>query len=370
MESISIGFALRYCAGMQQRSNLSEDFTVLAMAAEQAVALLEKSKIASWRQYPAYANIAAVQSGATQQYYTVMRGNAAVAIANVRTKRLPILGGGIAMIAQGPTILDEANRNPECFAQIIYALSLELAAKKSLLLRFNLPVERDRIVHDAIWPSIQNLDGKHIHFSLLEDSAYETFIVDIRPEEADLRAKLAGKWRTDLRRGEKSEVEIVASQNPEDFKKFQPLLTQLAEDKGFSTPQDADFFAAVAHMAQSPEHLNILLAYHEGQVIGGHIGAYSGNMAVYLLGATNAIGRQLRASYLLQWAAIKQARHMGLAFYDLGGVNERENPDVFRFKKRMGGEYYRGPFVIEAAAGRFRPAVVLLAERAYQLLKK
>lgn len=355
---------------MLEYADLSKELTVCTLAAEPAAMLLEKSKIASWRQYPAYAHIAAAQSGATQQYYAVMQGDTAVAIANIRIKRLPILGGGIAMIAQGPTILDQANRNPAYITTIIKVLSLELAAKKSLILRFNLPVEMDENARAALSQSIDNLADEHLNFQPLADSSYQTFILDIRPKEEDLRSGLAGKWRTDLRRGEKSNVDIIASQNPEDFKKFQPLLAQLAEDKGFSAPQDANFFAKTADLAQGSEHFNVLLAYHEGQIIGGHIGAYSGDMAVYLLGATNAIGRKLRAAFLLQWAAIKYARNRGLSYYDLGGVNEQENPDVFRFKKRMGGEYYNGPPVIEVTTGRLRSSAVLMAERLYKLFKK
>ncbi len=57
----------------------------------------------------------------------------------------------------------------------------------------------------------------------------------------------------------------------------------------------------------------------------------------YLFGATGAVGRPLRAGYFLTWEAIRLAREKGCLWYDLGGLDPAENPDVARFKERMNG---------------------------------
>jgi lipid II:glycine glycyltransferase (peptidoglycan interpeptide bridge formation enzyme) len=59
---------------------------------------------------------------------------------------------------------------------------------------------------------------------------------------------------------------------------------------------------------------------------------------VYLLGATNEDGLRLNASYFLQWSVIQYAKSQGCNRYDLGGIDPVGNPDVYRFKQRMGGE--------------------------------
>jgi len=92
-------------------------------------------------------------------------------------------------------------------------------------------------------------------------------------------------------------------------------------------------------------------------------------MAVYLLGATNARGRHLRASYVLQWQVMVYAKSLGLNHYDLGGIDETENPAVHRFKKRMGGEYVRNHGVFELYSGLGSKFLIRLAERVYNLLK-
>ncbi|WP_438727182.1 lipid II:glycine glycyltransferase FemX [Parasphingorhabdus sp. DH2-15] len=354
---------------MQDAVTSSHSYNLSAIDADQALALLHAAQTASWRQYPGYAYIAAQRTGADQQYYVVKNGYQPAALANVRTKSLPVIGGGIAMIAQGPVMLHADDNDAQKMAMVINALATEITQKRGYIMRCNLPVLQGHFDNDALLPMLSHQYGADINWCAMPDSAYQSFIMDIRCDEEELRASLAGKWRTDLRRGEKGDVDIVLSHESRDFEKFQPLLEELASQKGFSLPQDANFFAHVASAAAPDERFAILLAYHEGALIGGHIGAYSADMAVYLLGATNAQGRSMRASYLLQWAAIAHAQKLGMSFYDLGGVDEDENPDVFRFKKRMGGTYYRGPDVIEARPKGLRSSLVLLVEKAYQRAK-
>ncbi len=333
---------------------LSPDLMVEQIGEEEALALLAKAPSASWRQFPAYATIAATHAGAESRYLVVREGAVAVALANVRVKHLPLLPMGIAMIAQGPVML-EPGRSTR--SQVLSALYLRLARKERLTLRINSPLKADED------------DGVPFGFSVIESSNYESFLIDIGPEEEALRAALNGKWRTDLRRGERGDVQITNSSDPEDFRKFQPLLTDLAKSKGFTSPQDASFFAEVAEKAVAPEHFSIHLAWHKGRLVGGHIGAFSGITAVYLLGATNDEGRALRASFLLQWAVIRYARERGMRWYDLGGADEVDNPDVFRFKKRMGGHHYIGPPMIEAQAGWPSGAILQCAERIHSKLR-
>jgi lipid II:glycine glycyltransferase (peptidoglycan interpeptide bridge formation enzyme) len=50
------------------------------------------------------------------------------------------------------------------------------------------------------------------------------------------------------------------------------------------------------------------------------------------LGATNELGLELRASYLLHWEMIKWMKSMNCVRYDLGGINKVRNPGGFQFK--------------------------------------
>lgn len=318
--------------------------------------LLIAARHASWRQYPAYSTVAAHAAGAESHFLLVRHGDNPVALANLRVKRIPVIRTGLALIAQGPVMLQPGD---EIFADVMAALRRHVVEGLGLTLRVNPPVAPQG-------PLIRSYgDG----FRALPGSRYETFLIDLEPSLDALRKRLNGKWRTDLNRGERSDVAITRSSLETDFAAFQPLLEELATDKGFKVPQDAAFFAKVAARAQDPESIVIHLARHGDRVIAGHVGAYSGNTAVYLIGATSEEGRERRASFVLQWAAIEFAKQRGMAWYDLGGADEQANPSVYRFKQRMGGEHYVGPSMVEARPGWPRGQIVSLAEKAYSRVK-
>lgn len=340
---------------MASGAALSAELTVEQVDEAEALKLLLQAKSASWRQFPAYSAVAAAEAGAQSGYLLVSDRGKRLALASIRIKRIPLLPAGLAMIAQGPVMLTEEKG---LLARVHDSLAQHVSGTLGLTLQINPPVV----------PRGERSEPGSA-FLPVPQSNYETFLIDLAPDLEMLRANLNGKWRTDLRRGEKSGVAITRSSCEEDFLAFQPLLDQLAKGKGFAVPQDARFFARVAEQAHEGERIEIHLARREGRVIGGHVGAFSGDMAVYLIGATDVEGRALRASYLLQWAVIEHARQLGMGWYDLGGVDEADNPHVFRFKKRMGGHHYLGPPKIEVRAAWPRGQIVRLAEWAYSRAK-
>jgi len=339
---------------MSTQSPASRGLRVENVDEAEALALLASAGSASWRQFPAYCRAAANAHGAQSRFCKVCKGGTVIALANVRIKYLPLVKLGIAMISQGPVMI----AGEDLRAAAVTALRQQLVQREGLTLQIDHPIVR-----------AEKRTGVYAGFESLPASGYETFLIDISKSEEELRAGLNGKWRTDLRRGERGEVTITRSSEPEDIRKLQPLLDQLSANKGFDVPQDANFFADIACNARDPEHFAIHLAWNEGRLVGAHVGAFSGDIAVYLIGATNDEGRDLRAAFLLQWAVIEYARERGQRWYDLGGADEVDNPHVFRFKKRMGGEHYIGLEKVEADAPWPKGAIVRTAKAIYERVR-
>src|SRR5262249_4365112 len=148
---------------------------------------------------------------------------------------------------------------------------------------------------------------------------HETFILELGKPLDDIRRGLDGKWRGHLSKAQRSNIEITRSTAaPADFDRFEPMFLDLIQSKGFATRQDVACFRRVQEDAHAVELLVAHLAWHSGELIAGHIGSFVGDTAVYLLGASTAKGRELRASYLLQWAVIEYAKSRGNLYYDLG----------------------------------------------------
>ncbi len=91
----------------------------------------------------------------------------------------------------------------------------------------------------------------------------------------------------------------------------------------------------------------VLVARHQGTPVAALIAVAFGNTAWYFHGASRYESRQLMATYLLQWEAIRWARARGCTRYDLWGAPESldENDPmsgVLRFKLGFGGSFREG----------------------------
>ncbi|MFV0643252.1 MAG: lipid II:glycine glycyltransferase FemX [Sphingomonadaceae bacterium] len=329
---------------------------------EQACGILSAHGGGSWRQYPAYADCAARRIRARSHYLLVSDQGRPLALANVRVKCLAPLGG-IALISHGPVLLRPKEHWRTDLPMVLAAIRRHICGQKVLVLRVD---------PDPAWARYDPFITGHglTGFTTLTDKKYRTIFIDTTQDIKALRCGLAGKWRTDLNRAERGNLRISCSKNPADFTLFSRLLDDLMRRKGFSIPQNTDFFAEVSRSARNPEQVLLHAAWEGDEMISGHIGSFCGDSAVYLLGATTHRGRELRASHALHWAVILRARRMGLPAYDLGGIDEQKNPGVFRFKSRMGGVRHSGPAMIEARPHGLSGQIPIMLESVMKHLRQ
>jgi len=310
----------------------------------------------AYTQEPGYALEAAARVGARAEFALFEQAGAPVGFAALRIKPIPLLGGGLAYLHGGPaTRLAGQAFSSDLWADCLARLAEHCAARK-LTLRVASPLAG---ADDAA------LAARYREFGFVPNGVDggRTIVLDLARPLDDIRAGLVGKWRTDLRRGEQGDLRIVRSAEPQRIARLQPLLGALAARKGFAMAQDAAFFArAAGHAAPGHEPFVAHLAYRGEDLVGGHIGGLTGDTAVYLLGATGAAGREARAAFRLQWAVIEYAKERGLARYDLGGIDPQANPDVHRFKARMGGLETARAATWEKPTGRIAPRVIAAAE--------
>lgn len=330
---------------------------------EEAARLGEGLRDLSWRQAPAYAAHAARDIGADCEFVALSSGGERFGVAAVRLKTLPLTRLGIAYVAQGPAVSPAGAFDAARFGAAVEALRTEYVHRRGLVLRIQPP-----LYAGGHQPKIAAIFAAH-GFAPLHRPPYRTILLDLAPPLDQLRARLNGKWRTELSRAERQGISVTRTNAVEGFERFLPLFDQLAARKGFSAAQDAAFFTDLARAAKGqPDDIVVHLAEHDGACIAGHVGSFSGDTAVYLLGAADPKGRELRASYLLQWAVIEHARSLGQAIYDLGGIDEAANPDVFKFKSRMGGAIVEAAAGFELAPGAWAGRAVRAAEAARALV--
>ncbi|MCG8477887.1 MAG: peptidoglycan bridge formation glycyltransferase FemA/FemB family protein, partial [Spirochaetales bacterium] len=126
---------------------------------------------------------------------------------------------------------------------------------------------------------------------------------------------------------------------------------------------------AMREAGESAPSVTIYSAYHEDDLLVGIVVVSWGGMSTYLYGASSDRKRNLMASYLVQWEAMRAARIAGDATYDLFGIPPSDDPGhpmhgLYRFKTGFGGRVVHRPGCWDLSPSPFRSSLFRAAERA------
>ena len=303
-----------------------------------------------------YGPLAAARVGAQSERVAVVAGDEVRALADVRVRRVPVLGG-IAYVSGGPLTRTAGASDPARFAEAAAALRDEYVARRGLVLRVLAPVGA------APWNDgvAAAMSGAGFRVSSA-GRRYRTILLDVARSEDAIRAGLHAKWRNHLRRAEKAGLTVTESRDAAAFERFLSMFEEFVARKGFDDTAPVDVFRAVQREAPEADRFLVLAAGRDGRTIAAHVASLRGDTGVYVLGATLPEALECDAAYLLAWRAILAARAAGCVSYDLGGIDPEANPGVHHFKERTGGADVTAAGPFEASEGA-RSAAVLAAER-------
>lgn len=344
---------------------MAQTLSVKRMSKERWDELVPTFRDVSYRQCSSYASAAAQHVGAKSELTGLMDDDRVIGLADVRVKQIPMTSFGIAYSNYAPIALQDECSYERQFGRCLDALREEYVERRHLVLRIT-PALNGGLLRDVQASCLKDRG----FYPNAEEPARETFVMDLGRPLEELRRNLDPKWRSDLVRSEKSGMKITRSVDLADFDHFDRIFLELTRQKGFMPNQDVRFFKHVQSIAPQSQKFVLHLAWHDDQLIAGHLGSFFGNNAVYLLGASTSKGRELRASYLLQWNAITHGKAQGNAFYDLGGIDQQNNPDVYRFKRRLNGRLIKevGPY--ELAPGVLSRRIIQFAEKARNAVRR
>ena len=168
------------------------------------------------------------------------------------------------------------------------------------------------------------------------------FRLDIKNKtEDEIFAGFHSKTRYNVRLAIKKGVEVKEGTR-EDLKDFHKIMVETGARDGFIIRPLSYFEKMYDEMA--PEHMKLLMAYHDGKPISGVIPIFYGNKTWYLYGASSNEHRNLMPNYLLQWEMIKMAIARKDDVYDFRGVSgvvDENHPQygLYRFKQGFGAEF-------------------------------
>ncbi|MEZ5184568.1 MAG: peptidoglycan bridge formation glycyltransferase FemA/FemB family protein [Candidatus Nanopelagicales bacterium] len=140
--------------------------------------------------------------------------------------------------------------------------------------------------------------------------------------EEDVFAGFNQLWRRNVRKAEKSGVEVTAGTR-EDLALFHPVYVETGARDGF-TPRGLSYFQRMwdAMNAEDPHRLRLYLARHEGEVVAATTLVTVGDHAWYSYGASTTASRNVRPSNAVQWRMITDSMDSGCSVYDLRGISD------------------------------------------------
>ena len=172
----------------------------------------------------------------------------------------------------------------------------------------------------------------------------DTVILNLTKSEDDLLSDMKQKWRYNIRLAEKKGVTIEKC-GAEAIEDFYEIFTETATRDGIAVHGKNYYKSLLELSSKNTEkaEVSLFVAKHEEDVLAGIITLFTETEAVYLYGASSNKKRNLMATYLLQWTAIKAAKDFGSKSYDFYGIppeNDENHPmyGLYRFKTGFGGD--------------------------------
>ncbi len=150
-----------------------------------------------------------------------------VAASQVITVHIPGLGAGIAHCKFGPMWRRDGQERLEIYREILSAMRKEYAVRRGLFLRVK-PWERG--VSAAPYAECRTAAGFR---SEPKQPGYETFVLDIGNPLDELRAGLKPKWRYNLKKAEKRDIEIKQSSDLSGADDFMSVYGEMRAIKTF-----------------------------------------------------------------------------------------------------------------------------------------
>lgn len=172
-----------------------------------------------------------------------------------------------------------------------------------------------------------------------------TVEIDLAPDTDELLAAMRSSRRRNIRRAAGLGVEVRRGGN-EDIALFHDLHTKTGERQGFE-PMSLEYLHRQAEVLGS-DKFHIYVAHLDGHALSAATVTAFGDRAVFKLAgfADDERARETRASDLLHWEIMQDAKRLGYRFYDLGGF-DREAAMVLS----QGGEV---PDDLRATASQFK----------------
>jgi lipid II:glycine glycyltransferase (peptidoglycan interpeptide bridge formation enzyme) len=174
-----------------------------------------------------------------------------------------------------------------------------------------------------------------------------TFVLDLTKSEEELLKNMHPKTRYNIRIAEKKGVKILEDNSDKAFEAYLKLTKETTtRQKFYAHGENYHRLMWETLKTQNPDGLSahLLEAHYENEILVAWILFVLNDTLYYPYGASSNNHREVMASNLMMWEAIKFGKRLGLKKFDMWGAMG-PNPDIkdprygfHRFKEGYGGK--------------------------------
>jgi peptidoglycan pentaglycine glycine transferase (the first glycine) len=257
--------------------------------------------------------------------------------AQILFRRLP-LGLTFAYIPKGPV---SANGSP--FKDIHFWKEVDHLCRRRMAIFLKVEMDRWISLQD---PSLVKPPSGFV-FSPQHVQPHSTLLIPLEGSEQEVFERMKPKTRYNIRLAGRKDVVVRTSQDMEDFYR---VMTVTGQRENFHV-HSKDYYCCAYELFHPLGLCELFVADFQGQTLAALMVFAHGKQAYYFYGASSNQERHRKATYPLQWEAIRWAHARGCEEYDMWGIPDeagdieedqaeaREDGlwGVYRFKRGFGG---------------------------------
>lgn len=266
-----------------------------------------------------------------------------VSMVQIRISKFPLLPIKIAYIHWGPMCkLKGGEINISHLRNMIKALYSEYVVRRGYFLRI-LPKIFDENHKDEIINVFK--DEK---FSWSPDPT-ETIVLNLSPTIQVLRQNLSKGHKNSLNYASKQNITIIEKSDNEGCDILLKIAKEMKLRKKYMIDDQEELLSAHKDLPDMLK-LHIIICYAENIPVAALGWSKIGKIGMVLVGGTGNMALKLKVSVLLWWKMLEFYKNHGFIKCDFAGVNQKNNPGGFQFKKGFVGKnfekemYYLGQF--------------------------
>jgi peptidoglycan pentaglycine glycine transferase (the first glycine) len=196
---------------------------------------------------------------------------------------------------------------------------------------------------NAVFLRLEPLEPVRLPEAPKETQPKENWVVGLEGSEQELLLAMKPKHRYNINLAAKKGV-AVREAVKSDFLGIWQLFMETST-RGHFRLHPQEYYLKMWETLGA-EHLKVLVAEFEGQMLSACFITVFGHSAIYLHGGSSDRNKHLMAPYLMHWEAMKAVKALGTYNYDLGGVSSDPAhawSGISRFKRGFGGFEVRYP---------------------------